>query len=118
MNPQAYHFKLNTKPLSVNNAWKGKRYKTDQYKAYERLVLLSLPKLREELPEMIRLEYHFGFSSRNSDVDNPVKLITDILQRKFSFNDSRVWEITARKSIVKKGEEFICIGIHSYLPFD
>ena len=113
-----FHFDIKTKPLSVNNAWKGKRYKTDQYKAYERLVLLSLPKLKEELPEMMRLEFCFGFSSRNSDVDNPVKLIIDIMQKSYNFNDSRVWEITARKVIVKKGDEFISIGIHSYLPFE
>jgi len=109
---------LNHKPLSVNEAWQGRRFKTDAYKAFETLILLSLPKLKEPIPDMIRIEFHFGFSSRSADVDNPVKPILDILQKKYKFNDRDVWEITSRKSIVKKGKEFINIGIYPYLPFD
>ena len=109
---------LHHKPLSVNEAWQGRRFKTDAYKAFETLILLSLPKLKDPIPDMIRIEFHFGFSSRNSDVDNPVKPILDILQKKYKFNDRDVWEITSRKSIVKKGNQFITIGIYPYLPFD
>jgi len=30
--------KINIKPLSVNDAWKGKRYKTEKYKNYENVL--------------------------------------------------------------------------------
>jgi Holliday junction resolvase RusA-like endonuclease len=109
---------LNVKPMSVNIAYCGRKFKSDAYKAFETLILLSLPKLKYPIPDMIRIEFHFGFSSRNADVDNPVKPILDILQKKYKFNDRDVWEITSRKSIVKKGKEFITIGIYPYLPFD
>ena len=38
--------RLDIKPLSVNRCWKGKRFKTKEYKRYERDCLLILPKLK------------------------------------------------------------------------
>ena len=35
--------KINIKPLSVNKAWQGKRFKTKKYKAFETELLLKLP---------------------------------------------------------------------------
>ena len=49
----------------------------------------------------------FGFSSRGSDWDNPIKPFQDILQKKYKFNDSRIYEGHVYKKIVKKGEEYI-----------
>jgi Holliday junction resolvase RusA-like endonuclease len=72
---------LDIKPLSVNEAWQGRRYKTDKYKSYEKEVLFLLPKAKELIPEMIALDIHFGFKNVMSDIDNPAKLIIDILQK-------------------------------------
>lgn len=97
--------KINIKPLSVNEAWQGKRFKTDSYKAYEKIVLYLLPKI--EIPEgKLKILLIFGFSSSGSDWDNPVKPIQDILQKKYGFNDSRVFEANVKKTIVPKGQEF------------
>ena len=64
--------RVNIKPLSVNRAWQGRRYKTDAYEAYEMEMLLRLPAGR--LPEPpYRVFYEFGFSNKLSDYDNPVK---------------------------------------------
>ena len=41
--------KYKIKPLSVNKAWAGKRFKTEDYKSYEKELLLALPK--QEVPE-------------------------------------------------------------------
>ena len=49
----------------------------------------------------------FGFSSAASDLDNGLKPIIDILQKKYRFNDKEIHEIHARKQHVKKGEEYI-----------
>lgn len=110
-------FKLNEKPLSINEAWQGKRFKTPAYKAYEEAMLLLMPKGKIDLEQMLRVEFFFGFSNKASDLDNPVKLLMDIAQKKYGFNDKNVFELNVRKCIVKKGEEFIQMGIYQLLPF-
>ena len=111
------NIELKIKPLSVNQAFQGKRFKTPAYNKFEKDVLFLLPKAKKPLPEKIRLELMYGFSSQLSDIDNPTKLILDILCKKYGFDDRQIWEIEMRKCIVPKGEEFIDIGIYSYLPF-
>ena len=110
-------FKLNEKPLSINEAWQGKRFKTPAYKAYEEAMLLLMPKGKVDPEQMLRVEFFFGFSNKASDLDNPVKLLMDIAQKKYGFNDKNVFELNVRKCIVKKGEEFIQMGIYKLLPF-
>jgi len=110
-------FKLNEKPLSINEAWQGKRFKTPAYKAYEKAMLLLMPKAKVDPEQMLRVEFFFGFSNKASDLDNPVKLLMDIAQKKYGFNDKMVFELNVRKCIVKKGEEFIQMGIYQLLPF-
>ena len=110
-------FKLNEKPLSINEAWQGKRFKTPAYKAYEETILLTMPKAKIDVEQMLRIEFFFGFSNKASDLDNPVKLLLDIAQKKYGFNDKNVFELNVRKCIVKKGEEFIQMGIYPLLPF-
>jgi Holliday junction resolvase RusA-like endonuclease len=110
-------FKFNHKPLSVNQAWQGKRFKTEAYKDYERLILFMLPNAKIDPNQMLRIEFFFGFSNKASDLDNPVKLLIDIAQKKYGFNDSNVFELNVRKCIVKKGEDFIHMGIYNLLPF-
>ena len=110
-------FKLNEKPLSVNEAWQGKRFKTPIYKTYEETILLTMPKGKIDGEQMLRVEFFFGFSNKASDLDNPVKLLLDIAQKKYGFNDKNVYELNVRKCIVKKGDEFIQMGIYKLLPF-
>jgi Holliday junction resolvase RusA-like endonuclease len=110
-------FKINEKPLSVNQAWQGKRFKTPAYKNYEKAMLLMMPKGKIDEYEMLRVEFFFGFSNKASDLDNPVKLLMDIAQKKYGFNDKNVFELNIRKCLVKKGEEFLQIGIFKMLPF-
>lgn len=110
-------FKLNEKPLSINEAWQGKRFKTPAYNNYEKAILLQMPKGKIDFEQMLRIEFFFGFSNKASDLDNPVKLLLDIAQKKYGFNDKNVFELNVRKCIVKKGEEFIQMGIYQLLPF-
>jgi len=110
-------FKINEKPMSVNLAWQGKRFKTPAYKEYESSMLLMMPKAKIEKDQMLRVEFFFGFSNKASDLDNPVKLLIDIAQKKYGFNDKMVFEMNVRKCLVKKGEEFIQMGIYKMLPF-
>ncbi len=107
---------LDIKPLSVNVAWQGKRFKTPKYKRYEKELLLILPKAKKPMPEMMAIDLEFGFTSRASDIDNPVKPLLDILQKKYGFNDSQIYELNMKKHISKKPS--ISIVIRSLLPFD
>ena len=104
--------KLNIKPLSVNCAWQGKRYKTDEYKVYERNCLLLLPRIAiPEKPYCINIEVHF--SSSASDLDNILKPFLDILQKKYSINDKDIYKLIIEKRIVPKGQECIYFKIES-----
>jgi len=97
---------IKLKPLSVNKAWKGKRYKSNDYKNFERSLLYLLPPLNAPSGKL-QLNLEMGFSNRGSDLDNPVKMIQDILSKKYGFNDNLIYRIVLNKVIVKKGEEFI-----------
>ena len=94
------------KPLSVNLAWKGKRYKTDTYKAYEKELMLKLPRLN--VPNgKIRIDVTFYFKNSLSDIDNPLKPFLDILQKKYGFNDRDIFQLNVKKVVSKiEGIEF------------
>jgi len=98
--------KVDIKPLSVNQCWKGRRFKTDEYKSYEKALLLLLPKA--DIPEgNLSVFLEFGFSNKCSDIDNPVKAFVDILQKRYGFNDSKVYKLEVIKVIVEKKQEYI-----------
>lgn len=101
--------KVDVKPMSVNLAWQGKRFKTKQYSQYRLDVMWLLPAVCvADIPEgPLSVYYEFGFSNKLADWDNPIKPFQDILQDKYGFNDSRIMEAHVKKVIVKKGEEYI-----------
>lgn len=102
---------MNIKPLSVNKAWKGRRFRTDEYKAYKQHLLLILPKLNIPDKTPLSLSIEWGFSDVRSDIDNPVKTTVDIFQAKYGFNDRYIEELNLKKKIVEKGEEYIKFSI-------
>jgi Holliday junction resolvase RusA-like endonuclease len=90
---------LHIKPLSVNEAWQGKRFKTPKYKAFEKDVLLMLPNL--DIPEgKLSVKVEAGFNSSASDLDNVLKPILDILQKRYGFNDNRIYKLELEKKVV------------------
>lgn len=102
--------KIEVKPLSVNRCWQGRRFKTDEYGVYEKLVIYRLPKIK--VPEgklLVRLE--FGVSNKASDIDNPVKPFLDCLQKKYGFDDKRIYLLEVAKEDVKKGKEYIAFSL-------
>lgn len=106
--------KVKIKPLSVNKAWKGRRFRTDEYKAYKEHLMLILPKnIVVPAEGKIMLTLVFGFSNEASDCGNPLKLFEDILCVKYGFNDNRVYAHRLVKIVVPKGEEFIAFSIES-----
>lgn len=106
--------KIDIKPLSVNKCWQGRRFKTPDYKNYERDLMLMLPNI--QIPHSkLYIEVTFGFSNKASDIDNPLKPFLDILQKKYKFDDKDIYELLVHKEIVKKGEEFVRFAIESVI---
>ena len=103
--------KIQIKPLSVNQVWQGKRFKTKKYKSYEKELLLLLPPVKCDFKRDLKILVTFGFSNNASDIDNPLKPMLDILQKKYGFDDKQVKELNVKKEIVKRGQEFIELQI-------
>ena len=99
------------KPLSVNQAWQAQRFKTRSYQDSERRALLLLPPILDIPAGDLSIVLEFGFSNRASDLDNPVKPIMDILQKRYGFNDAQVMHYQLIKKIVPKGSEYIAFSI-------
>jgi len=98
--------RVDIKPLSVNQAWKGRRFKTKAYDKYIRDVMCLLKPLKVSDGE-IELEITFGLSNRAADIDNPLKCFIDVLQKKYNFDDKMIYRLIVNKVITKKGSEFI-----------
>lgn len=107
------HF-LAIKPMSVNEIFKGRRFKTKEYSRYRSQLSLILPKI--EVPEKgkLKLCIEFGFSNSGADIDNSVKGFTDALSETYGFNDNRIYRLEVEKVIVKKGEEYIKFDLVPY----
>lgn len=105
---------IKIKPMSVNVAWRGgRRFISNQYKIYTKAVLALLPPLKIPSNKMM-LVLDVGFSSKSADLDNCIKPILDLLQKKYLFNDKQVYRIDACKEIVKKGEEYFTFQLFDY----
>ena len=68
-----------------------------------------LPKA--EITNVERIQIEFGVSSKLADIDNPVKPILDILQKKYNINDKDIFELNVKKEIVKKKNEYFAFEI-------
>lgn len=98
--------RINIKPLSINRAYRGKRFQSSELKQYHRDLFYLLPKI--DIPKgKLKLEIEFGFSSKGSDADNCVKPFQDVLQDTYRFNDNMIYELHVYKVDVKKGMEYI-----------
>lgn len=104
--------KIKIKPLSVNDCWRGRRFKTKEYTDYEEELLWLLPKIKVG-KETLGIEIEVGFSNKCSDLDNITKPFIDILQKKYSFNDKQVYRIIMEKVDVKKGEDYLDFEIYN-----
>lgn len=99
---------IKIKPLSINKAFKGKRYRTHEYDAFIKNCLILLPK-QIEIPNKakIKLAVQFSFSYKGSDIDNCLKTFIDCLVKKYGVDDRYIYELHVFKNIVKKGDENI-----------
>ena len=98
--------RIDIKPMSVNEAWQGRRFKTPKYKSYERDVLKLLRPMSIPEGDLV-IDLEWGVSNMTSDWDNPIKPFQDILQKKYGFDDKHIVEARVKKVKAKKGSEYI-----------
>ena len=102
---------INIKALSVNAAFRGRRFKSKEYEAYEKELYYLLPKIK--VPKKgIKVVLEFGIP-KNMDIDSGIKQFLDVCQKKYDFNDKEILELHVGKTICKKGQEFIAFEITS-----
>ena len=102
--------KINLKPLSVNEAWKGRRFKTEKYQEYRENLLNLLPKIKLPAPPY-KMFFEWGFSSTLSDYDNAIKNTQDIICEKYKINDKMIFHGEQIKKIVPKGKEYFIFNL-------
>lgn len=107
--------KIELKPLSVNQVWCGKRFKTPIYKQYERdlSLLLSVTKC-PFLIGYVELDVKFYIKSfAISDVDNFLKPMIDIIVKNGLIQDDKfIKKITAEK--FKSDYDYMEINLKKY----
>ena len=63
----------------------------------------------------VNFDIDAGFSTRAADIDNVLKPLLDTFQSIYDdFNDNRVYDLYAKKHIVPKGKEFLCVTITEF----
>lgn len=107
--------RIDYKPLSINAAYTGERYKTEAYKHYKKAVTLMLKKHPLPAPPF-KITLICGQSNMGADFDNPVKPFCDVLAKKFGFNDKIIYSGYIEKVEVEKGKEFIMYKLEHHEP--
>lgn len=105
---------LDIKPMSVNTAWKGKKYKTKDYSDYENHMLWLLKSYKECKPQKyygIVISWHSKDAMR-SDLDNIIKPFMDCLVKSEIVKDDRYcMEIHIEK--IKSNKDYIDFKVYS-----
>lgn len=80
---------IDVPPLSINRAFQGRRYKTAECKKWEEMALIGMQK-KEMIKGDIVVDLTFYMKyPKKCDIDNPVKLVLDILTKKGWIEDDR-----------------------------
>ena len=103
--------KLDIKPLSLNKAYRGRRFSTQELKDFKDTIVFKM--LRPmKIPEgRLSVKYRFGVSQKNVDGDNLIKSFQDSLAEAYGFNDNLIFHWDVTKVITQKGKEFIEFSI-------
>lgn len=98
--------RLKIKPLSLNHAYRGRRFTTKELAYYKRDIFRLAPKLQLNTGKLA-IKFIFGVSNKGCDGDNLIKCVQDSLAEKYGFNDNAIYKWDIEKVDVKKGQEYI-----------
>jgi len=72
--------RIQIKPLSINEAFQGRRFKTKKYDTYISNVFFLLPQ-KIDFPDRVWIDLIVGYSNSTADIDNFLKPFIDCLQK-------------------------------------
>ena len=109
---------LPVKALSVNDAWRGRRFSTPEKDSYEALLALILPGGHVKPGPYYRVDYDFHLVNfAATDTDNLIKVTQDCLVKRGIITDDRkIIHSTQRKFPAKKDRIDIYIEGVNLLP--
>lgn len=109
------NFTLAIKPLSINKAFQGRRFKTKECKNYCKELAAILPK--ESIKGYVCIHYKFYLKNwKMTDGDNLVKVLTDEIVRKGIIEDDRkIMTYIIQKYPAKTDRDSINIEILRYI---
>ena len=103
------------KPLSANKMFYRSKVKTKEYREYQERIKSCLEDeghIWKFASDTLKFTVKVGLSSKLADLDNCIKPILDTFQHIYpEFNDKVVAEISMKKNIVNKGNEYLSIKI-------
>lgn len=108
---------IEIKPLSINKAFQGRRFKTTECKKYEQEFLFLLPKKEKITGKVGIILTFFLHHPLMSDMDNYLKLILDMLKKGEYIQDDRYFyfEQLQKRMIPKKEPERVKITIFKFI---
>jgi len=83
------NIKIPLKPISINEAWQGRRFKTELHKQFCKDFYLIAPK-KEMIKGIIQIEFKFYMKNHKiADYDNVIKVTQDMLVKCGYIEDDR-----------------------------
>ncbi|OOE32282.1 hypothetical protein BZG05_14855 [Salinivibrio kushneri] len=89
----------------------GRKVKSAAYRRWEMQVARNLPDIEINPDATLAVRVIVRYSNRASDLDNAIKSCLDVLQKRYKFNDSKVYALKLYKVIVPKGDEGLTVKI-------
>lgn len=103
---------VKVKPLSVNAAYTGRRFATDELRAFRKELGYALKPMKLPNPPY-EIHFVFGQSNEGADWDGGIKAAQDVIAKKYGFNDKLIRRGVVDIDIVEKGKEYISFEIKS-----
>lgn len=111
-------FTIPVKPLSVNKAWKGQKFKTREHTIYEKDVNYFLPPAPECMKGELTAHYIFYLKNyKGSDTGNFEKILSDILVKAGFMEDDRFIKrlILEKEPVIDIDGERIEVSLEPYV---
>ena len=114
-------FQLQGKPISVNDAFQGKRFKTKDCKQYESDVFKQMP-FRKMIVGDVAVDFVFylkGATYAMSDISNLVKILEDcIVKRGYIEDDRKIIKMSLEKRKSDNQRVEVYIVAHETIDYE
>lgn len=97
---------LKGQTMSANKMYLGRKRKGAEYREFEGNMSRVLPdNFSPPASGKMKVLIYVKYKTAASDIDNCIKTTLDVLQKKYGFNDNKVYDLRVIKDTCKKGEE-------------